>query len=95
MRVFHSERELAASNIAWKKLAVLAPFTPPEFTDVQRLERRIREAAGKLGANGVIEPDLRDLATPGGPMLAHPPGSIRVVAIRWWIIGREPRSLIR
>ena len=91
VRVFHAERELADSNFRWKTLAVLLPFTRPEFVDVTRLERRFREAAGELGGNGVIVPDLRDLAGPGGPMLAHPPGSLRAVAIRWWPAGTASR----
>jgi hypothetical protein len=62
----------------------LSPIIPPEMVDVARLERRLRDAAGQLGANGIIEPDLRGLATPGGPLLPHPPGSLRVMAIRWW-----------
>jgi len=84
VRVFHAERELADSDFRWKRLAILSPVTQPEFVDVTRLERRLREAAGALGGNGVIIPDLRDLANPGGPMLVHPPGSVRAVAIRWW-----------
>jgi len=82
--VFHSERELADSDFRWKTLAVLSPVTRPEFVDVPRLERRIREAAGALGGNGVIVPDLRDLAGPGSPMLVHPPGSLHAVVFRWW-----------
>jgi hypothetical protein len=82
--VFHSERELADSGFRWTILATLSPITQPGFVDVVRLERRIRESAGELGANGVIEPDLRDLAGPGPPMLRHPPGSLRARAIRWW-----------
>jgi hypothetical protein len=89
--VFHSERELADSGYRWKTLAMLSPLTQPEFVDVTRVERRLRSAAGELGANGVIVPDLRDLASPGGPMLAHPPGSLRAVAVRWWPADSAPR----
>ena len=81
--MFHSERELADSDFHWTTLAILSPITRPQLSDVARLQRRIREMAGQLGANGVIEPDLWDLARPGGPLLTHPPGSLRAVAIRW------------
>lgn len=85
--MFHSARELRDAGYRWKTIAILLPRTQPEFVDVVRLERRLREAAGELGANGVIEPDLRDLAGPGKPMLTHPPGSLHATAIRWWTNG--------
>jgi hypothetical protein len=91
VRVFHSDRELTDSGYRWTTLAVLSLLTQPEFVDVPRLERRLRAAAGELGANGVIIPDLSDLASPGGPMLVHPPGSLRAVAIRWSPARPAPR----
>ena len=84
MRVFHSEQELADSSFGWRILAVLSPTTRPDITNLARWERRLREAAGALGANGVIEPDLRDFQSLTGPLLVHPPGSLRARAIRWW-----------
>jgi len=85
VRVFVAESELEDQDLEWESVAVLFARGSADWTSERGMLRKLREEAGKRGANGII---LGEMKEPGfGERLFLGSGAARksqVAAIRWW-----------
>jgi len=88
VRVFLNEQEVVNGHYEYETVAIVYGSGNHFWTDEAQMSRKLREEAGKQGANGVILGEMKE------PGFLQSERKSRVVAIRWWP-RKEPDYAVR